>query len=83
MKNISFLKDKLIAHRGDHDIKNKIPENSIPAFKKAINNNYTIELDVHLTKDNKIVVFHDNTLKRVCNINKIIVYLILIIKYLY
>ena len=72
MKNISFLKHKLIAHRGDHDIKNKIPENSIPAFKKAINNNYTIELDVHLTKDNKIVVFHDNTLKRVCNINKII-----------
>lgn len=72
MKDLTFLKDNLIAHRGYHNMKNKIPENSIPAFKKAIRYNYTIELDVHLTKDNKLVVFHDDNLKRVCGVNKII-----------
>ncbi len=72
MKGISFLKDKLIAHRGYHDIKKGIPENSIAAFKKAIRYNYTIELDVHLTKDGRLVVFHDNSLKRVCGVKKII-----------
>ena len=72
MKKLNFLKNTLIAHRGYHDIKKGIPENSIPAFKKAINNNYIIELDVHLTKDNKLVVFHDYDLKRVCGIKRII-----------
>ncbi len=72
MKDINFLKCNLIAHRGYHDKKIGIPENSIAAFKRAIRYNYTIELDVHLTKDNKLVVFHDNNLKRVCGINKII-----------
>ncbi|WP_164967399.1 glycerophosphodiester phosphodiesterase family protein [Arcobacter cloacae] len=60
---------KLIAHRGLH--KNKeIPENSLLAFKKAIEKNYSIELDINITKDNQIVVFHDEDLKRVCNIDK-------------
>ena len=68
MKDISFLKENLIAHRGMHN--NKIEENTIKAFQKAIDNNYLIELDVHLTKDKKIVVFHDNDLKRLCNIDK-------------
>lgn len=72
MKNMDFLKDTLIAHRGYHDIKEGIPENSVAAFKRAIRYNYTIELDVHLTKDQKLVVFHDNNLKRVCGVNKII-----------
>lgn len=72
MKNTNFLKDNLIAHRGYHDTKNGIPENSIAAFKKAIRYNYIIELDVHLTKDNKIVVFHDSNLKRMCDVDKII-----------
>lgn len=72
MKNTNFLKDNLIAHRGYHDIKIGIPENSIAAFKRAIRYNYIIELDVHLTKDNKIVVFHDSNLKRMCKKDKII-----------
>lgn len=69
---MNFLKDTLIAHRGYHDIKKGVPENSIAAFKRAVRYNYTIELDVHLTKDEKLVVFHDNNLKRVCGVNKII-----------
>ena len=68
MKNISFLKENLIAHRGVHN--KKIKENTIEAFKKAIDNNYIIELDVHLTKDNHLIVFHDNDLKRLGNIDK-------------
>jgi glycerophosphoryl diester phosphodiesterase len=48
----------------------EIPENSLLAFKKAINNNYVIELDVHLLKDGNIVVFHDDNLKRLTGINK-------------
>ena len=68
MKNINFLKS-LIAHRGIHD-NTRIPENSIPAFKSAIDKGLVIELDVHLTKDNKVVVFHDGTLKRMCGVDK-------------
>ena len=70
MKRLSFLSDVPIAHRGYHNI--KYPENSIGAFKNAIKNGYTIELDVHLTKDKKIVVFHDKTLRRVCGEKKYI-----------
>ena len=70
MKKTEFLTTTLIAHRGYHDIKNGIPENSIPAFERAIENKYIIELDVHILKDNKIVVFHDDNLKRMTEIDK-------------
>lgn len=51
-----------IAHRGLHN--SEFPENSLPAFKNAIDNGYAIEIDVHLTTDGKIAVFHDETLIR-------------------
>lgn len=70
MKNLSFLTSDLIAHRGYFDNKKGIPENSILAFERAIKNNFVIELDVHLLKDNKIVVFHDDNLKRMTGLNK-------------
>lgn len=54
------------AHRGLWDMNKKIPENSLPAFARAVENRYAIELDVHLTKDGQLVVFHDDTLKRMC-----------------
>lgn len=57
------------AHRGFHDNKGPAPENSLSAFKKAVEKGYGIELDVQLTKDKKVVVFHDNDLKRVCGID--------------
>ena len=59
----NFLIDNVIAHRGIFD-NEKIPENSIKSFKAAINKKYVIEFDVHLTKDKKIVVFHDMNLDR-------------------
>ena len=51
------------AHRGFHD-KPQIPENSLAAFIRAIRNKFGAELDVHLTKDGKLVVFHDDTTDR-------------------
>lgn len=68
-KNIKFLKNNIISHRGVYD-NIKVPENSILSFKEAIKNNYPIELDVRLTKDNKVIVFHDKNLSRMCNIDK-------------
>lgn len=70
MKDLEFLSRSLIAHRGYYNNKKGISENSVLAFKKAIDNNYLIELDVRLTKDQKLVVFHDDNLKRVCGVNK-------------
>lgn len=69
-KDVSFLTKNLIAHRGLHDIKNGIPENSLISFQKAIEKNYLIELDLHVLKDNSVVVFHDDNLNRMTGINK-------------
>lgn len=52
------------AHRGLHNLQNGIPENSISAFGEAINAGFGFEFDVHLTKDNEIVVMHDTSVKR-------------------
>ena len=69
-RDIDFLKQNLIVHRGYWDINSNTPENSLPAFQKAIDNNYIIELDVHILKDNKVIVFHDDNLKRMTSIDK-------------
>ncbi len=48
-----------MAHRGASD---KAPQNTMAAFEKAIEMGADfIELDVHLTKDDEIVVIHDKT----------------------
>ena len=56
------------AHRGLHN--GEFPENSIGAFGNAIDNGFGIEIDVRLTKDNELVVFHDDNLFRMCGIEK-------------
>ena len=57
---------RYFAHRGLHDNAGDAPENSMPAFRKAVEAGYGIELDVHVTKDAVPVVFHDHTLERMC-----------------
>lgn len=52
------------AHRGFHDNEEGPSENVVEAFAKATELKYGIELDVQLTKDKKVVVFHDSDLKR-------------------
>ncbi len=56
------------AHRGLHKLDKSVPENSIPAFEAAAQIGYGVELDVHITRDNHIVVFHDDDLMRVCGV---------------
>ncbi len=60
------LKKYRYAHRGLHDIKKGVPENSLLAFRLARDSGYGIELDVHLSKDGKLVVEHDDILRRTC-----------------
>ena len=51
-----------IAHRGLHN--KEFTENGLKAFENAINHGVSFEFDVHLTKDNELVVCHDENLKR-------------------
>lgn len=62
-KDINPLFFKGVAHRGLHTA--EYTENGRNAFRNAIDHNIAIELDVHLTKDNQLVVVHDSDLKRV------------------
>ena len=50
------------AHRGLHS--KGIPENSMAAFKAALDHGYGIELDIHLLADGNLAVIHDSSLKR-------------------
>ena len=51
------------AHRGYHD-KPQIPENSLAAFRRAVEYGLPSEFDVHLIADGSLVVFHDEDLER-------------------
>lgn len=57
------------AHRGYWNMEMNIPENSLPSFQLAVEHGFGIELDLHLTKDGKIVVFHDDFLSRMCGVD--------------
>lgn len=54
------------AHRGFYHKNQSVPENSLGAFCAAAERGFGIELDIQLTSDGKVVVFHDQTLKRLC-----------------
>lgn len=56
---------QVYAHRGDFD-NLRVPENSLAAFRRAVKRGVGIELDIHLTADGEVVVFHDNDLSRMC-----------------
>lgn len=56
------------AHRGLHTPDKKVPENSLAAFRRAVDAGYGVELDIQLSQDGQVVVFHDDTLDRVCQV---------------
>ena len=60
----------LLIHRGL--AKKNFVENTIPSFKYCFKKKYGIETDIHCTKDNKIICFHDFNLKKKFKINKLI-----------
>ena len=62
---INSKKTKMVAHRGVSWLEK---ENTCPAFVAAANRTYFgIETDIHVTKDGKFVVIHDETTKRITN----------------
>ncbi len=61
-----------VAHRGLHDRELGIPENSLPAFARAVEQGKAIELDLHATADNRLVVLHDFQLKRMTGVPGIV-----------
>ncbi len=59
---------KILAHRGIHE---KVMENSLESFRLVRGSNVDgVELDIRLTRDEKIVVFHDEDLKRLFEVDE-------------
>lgn len=56
------------AHRGLHG--GGVPENSLEAFELACQSGYGIELDIQLSADGEVMVFHDGTLNRMTGVDK-------------
>lgn len=61
-RRMEAWKGVAFAHRGLHG--DGAPENTMTAFERACAAGFGIELDVQLTKDGELVVFHDDDLKR-------------------
>ena len=56
---------KIFAHRGASAY---VPENTLPAFEKAVDIGADgVELDIHLSRDGRLVVIHDEMLDRTTN----------------
>lgn len=54
-------------HRGLFSTVEHTPENSMKAFSAAVAEGFGIELDVKLSADGEVMVFHDDTLERLCD----------------
>ncbi|MDD7910684.1 MULTISPECIES: glycerophosphodiester phosphodiesterase family protein [Pseudovibrio] len=65
MKDLSWLTERPIAHRGYHNDENGVIENTPTAVSKALERNFAIEVDLQETADHKALIFHDHTLNRV------------------
>ena len=63
------LGGKRYAHRGLHDGNRTVMENSLEAFRRARAKGLGVELDVQLSRDGELMVFHDEHLERVCGVS--------------
>lgn len=61
---IEPFQNLMCAHRGLYAADQSVPENTLRAFELAVENGYGVELDVQLTKDGEVVVFHDDVVDR-------------------
>ena len=64
LRHLDWLTARPIAHRGLHDARRRIIENTRSAFAAAIDANYAIECDLQISRDGEALVFHDETLDR-------------------
>ena len=69
-RSFAIFEHTMIAHRGLFNNASEVPENSLAAFQRGMECGFGMELDVQLTKDGKLVVFHDFDLKRMCGVHK-------------
>jgi glycerophosphoryl diester phosphodiesterase len=68
MTTVEWITRNPIAHRGYHDMNNKVWENTLPAFERAAEAGFTIECDLQLSADGEVLIFHDDGLQRLCGI---------------
>lgn len=61
-RGLPELRSWVYAHRGLHN--DSRPENSMAAFRAALEHGYGVELDIHLLSDGNLAVIHDSSLKR-------------------
>ncbi|MGO7203557.1 glycerophosphodiester phosphodiesterase family protein, partial [Rhizobium ruizarguesonis] len=69
MTNAAWIRDLPVAHRGYHDLNTHIWENTLSAFSRAVEAGFAIECDLHYASDGVPVIFHDEDLQRLCNLN--------------
>ncbi|OWV75422.1 glycerophosphodiester phosphodiesterase [Rhizobium sp. R339] len=69
MTNAAWIKDVPVAHRGYHDLNKHVWENTLSAFSRAVEAGFAIECDLHYASDGVPIIFHDEDLKRLCNLN--------------
>lgn len=62
----TWLVKDILSHRGMFN--DKYPENTLGAFQNAVDNHYGCELDVQMTTDGVLVVFHDYDMERLCGV---------------
>ena len=67
-----FRRDVLYAHRGLHDGNKTVFENSMAAFRLAVEHGYGMEMDLQSTRDGQVVVHHDLNTLRVCGVDAVI-----------
>jgi len=65
--NLDCLHEHPIAHRGLFDNAGTFPENSMGAICEAVRCGFASEFDVMLSADEEVMVFHDDTLERMCS----------------
>lgn len=63
----SWIGEKDIAHRGLYKAGTNREENTLAAIEAAVDKGYAVEIDVRLTADGSVVVFHDARLERLTN----------------
>jgi glycerophosphoryl diester phosphodiesterase len=68
MKDIAWLTERPVAHRGYHDMNKLVWENTLSAFARAIDAGFAIECDLHYAANGVPVIFHDSELQRVANL---------------
>lgn len=66
------LTGRSYAQRGLHSQRNGVPENTLKAFEVALNRGYGVAMDVRISRDGEAMVFHDETLMRLCHLSNMV-----------